>query len=181
MISLDQVLLLEQKVESAVKKITQLQAENDALRSKCAELTNALSSKSEQLSSFEQDQNKIESGILQALNRLSSIENSVLQVAGGAQQQVSEPAKARPTVAVNFQSFTEPAAAQISKQAQSSEIHQNQIIIPASNSSYTENSFVNPAEGKSFSNMNQISSSEKAPDSFGATASENDAGQFDIF
>jgi len=56
MISLDQVLLLEQKVESAVGKIAQLQAENDALRSKCSELTNALSNKTEQLSSFEQDQ-----------------------------------------------------------------------------------------------------------------------------
>ena len=80
MISLEQILLLEKKVESAVAKIAQLQAENDALRTKCSELTNALSSKSEQLSSFENDQNKIESGILKALDRLSSIENSVLKV-----------------------------------------------------------------------------------------------------
>lgn len=85
MITLDHVLLLEQKVESAVKKISQLQAENDALRSRCAELTNALSSKSEQLSAFEQDQGKIESGILKALDRLSAIENSVLQTVGQMQ------------------------------------------------------------------------------------------------
>lgn len=85
MITLDHVLLLEQKVESAVKKISQLQAENDALRSRCAELTNALSSKSEQLSEFEQDQGKIESGILKALDRLSAIENSVLQTVGQIQ------------------------------------------------------------------------------------------------
>lgn len=85
MITLDHVLLLEQKVESAVKKISQLQAENDALRSRCAELTNALSSKSEQLSAFEQDQGKIESGILKALDRLSAIENSVLQTVGQIQ------------------------------------------------------------------------------------------------
>ncbi len=82
MISLDQILLLEQRVESAVAKIAQLQAENDALRSKCSELTNALSSKSEQLSTFESDQNKIESGILKALDRLNSIENSVLKATG---------------------------------------------------------------------------------------------------
>ena len=82
MISLDQVLLLEQKVESAVEKIRQLQDENDALRKKCSELTNALSSKSEQLSSFETDQNKIELGIRKALDRLTSIENSVLKAAG---------------------------------------------------------------------------------------------------
>ena len=82
MITLDQVLTLEQKVESAVVKIQQLQAENDALRKQCAELTNALSSKSEQLSSFESNQSQIESGILNALDRLNQIENSVLKVAG---------------------------------------------------------------------------------------------------
>ena len=82
MISLDQVLVLEQKVESAVKKITQLQAENDALRKKCAELTNSLSSKSEQLSSFEQDQGLIESKIVNLINRFNNIENSVLDAIG---------------------------------------------------------------------------------------------------
>lgn len=81
MISLDQVFLLEQKVESAVAKIQQLQSENDALRTKVAELTNALSAKSEQLSSFENDQTQIESGIKKALDRLNSIENSVLKAA----------------------------------------------------------------------------------------------------
>ena len=81
MISLDQVYLLEQKVESAVAKIQQLQAENDALRSKCNELTNALSAKSEQLTSFESDQSQIENGIKKALDRLNSIENSVLKTA----------------------------------------------------------------------------------------------------
>ena len=81
MITLDQVYLLEQKVESAVAKIQQLQAENDALRSKCTELTNALSAKSEQLNTFESDQNQIENGIKKALDRLNSIENSVLKTA----------------------------------------------------------------------------------------------------
>lgn len=84
MISLDQVYLLEQKVESAVVKIQQLQAENDALRKRCDELTNALSSKSEQLSSFESDQNQIEDGIKKALDRLDFIENSVLKRDGQA-------------------------------------------------------------------------------------------------
>ena len=82
MISLDQVLLLEEKVESAVEKIQQLEAENDALRSKCSELTNALSAKSEQLAAYESEQNKIESGIIKAIDRLKSIENSVLKAAG---------------------------------------------------------------------------------------------------
>ena len=82
MISLDQVLLLEEKVESAVAKIQQLEAENDALRNKCSELTNALSAKTEQLASFENEQKTIESGIIKAIDRLNSIENSVLKAAG---------------------------------------------------------------------------------------------------
>lgn len=77
MISLDQVLLLEEKVESAVARIAQLNAENAALRRKCAELTNALSAKTEQFSSFQSDQGKIEEGILKALERLNSVENAV--------------------------------------------------------------------------------------------------------
>ena len=80
MVTLDQVLLLEKKVENAVQKIEQLRAENDALRSRCAELTNALSAKTEQFSSFESDQNKIEAGILSALSRLSEMENSIVDI-----------------------------------------------------------------------------------------------------
>jgi len=98
MISLDQVYLLEQKVESAVAKIQQLQAENDALRNKCAELTNALSVKSEQLTSFESDQSQIENGIKKALDRLNSIENSVLKTAAQINQdgQAAKPAAQAP-------------------------------------------------------------------------------------
>lgn len=77
MISLDQVLLLEQKVENAVEKIQQLNAENAALRRKCAELTNALSAKTEQFSSFQTDQGRIEEGILKVLERLNTVENAV--------------------------------------------------------------------------------------------------------
>ncbi|MGP1459101.1 MAG: cell division protein ZapB [Treponema sp.] len=91
---LDQILLLEQKVENAVAKISQLQAENDALRTRCAELTNALSDKTELLTHFEQDQGMIENGILKALDRLASIENSVLQAAGASSSQTTQDAQA---------------------------------------------------------------------------------------
>lgn len=91
MISLDQIQLLEAKIESAVEKIQQLQVENDALRNKCSELSNALSAKSEQLSLCEKDQTMIENGILKALNRLNSIENSVLKGSSNEMQSVIEP------------------------------------------------------------------------------------------
>lgn len=85
MISLDQVLLLQEKVGTAVEKINslntkvlQLESDNDALRRKCAELTNALSEKSELVSSLESTQSKIEQSILLTLNRLDAVENSIL-------------------------------------------------------------------------------------------------------
>ena len=93
MISLDQVLLLEQKVESAVEKIKQLEGENAALRNKCSELTNALSAKTEQLTAFESEQKTIESGIIKAIDRLNSIEHSVLKKAASVEKAVAAAAE----------------------------------------------------------------------------------------
>lgn len=85
MISLDQVLLLQKKVETAVGKINfltgqieQLKNDNAALRTKCVELTKALDEKTELVSFLEANQGKIEEGILTALNRLDTVENAVL-------------------------------------------------------------------------------------------------------
>lgn len=167
MISLDQILLLEQRVESAVAKIAQLQAENDALRSKCSELTNALSSKSEQLSTFESDQNKIESGILKALDRLNSIENSVLKATGQAssftpphpvQNEPQEPLQKQPESAENLQ-VPQPAAEQPAPV-------QNPEILPQQQNTAQFNT-MQPVHQQDFS-------TQPAP-------SENENGQFDIF
>lgn len=114
MVSLDQVLLLEKKVESAVAKIAQLTAENDALRSKCAELTNALSAKTEQFSSFQTDQNKIEAGILKALEQLETVENAVLTtentVASNAFEEESQPELSEITETVEEEAVQEEVA-----------------------------------------------------------------------
>ncbi len=83
MISVDTILLLQQKVESAVQKIEQLKAENDALRAERSELTKALSEKTELLSRFSADEKKIEDGILGALTRLDAVENALLDSGGG--------------------------------------------------------------------------------------------------
>ena len=84
MTTLDQIRLLETKVENAVAKMQQLQAENDALRNKCAELTNALESKTEQLLAFTTNKEEIEEGIKNALDRLNYIENSVLSTSSNS-------------------------------------------------------------------------------------------------
>ena len=88
MIKLDQVLLLQEKVEAAVEKISsltdkvsQLESENDALRSKCAELTKAFS-ETELVSTIESTQAKIEESILKTLNRLDSVEDAILSGQG---------------------------------------------------------------------------------------------------
>ena len=170
MISLDQILVLEKKVESAVNKITQLQAENDALRSKCAELTNALSSKSEQLSSFEQDQGLIESKILNLINRFNNIENSVLDVIGSSGSMQS------PVAAIQ-QPVQTPAPEQSVQQIQvpnQNPIAQSQTYVPAS-----EPVVSTPVETESeemqqsFFDMNEVSSQDDNQ--------SQESGQFDIF
>ena len=170
MISLDQILVLEKKVESAVNKITQLQAENDALRSKCAELTNALSSKSEQLSSFEQDQGLIESKIVNLINRFNNIENSVLDVIGSSGFMQS------PVAAIQ-QPVQTPAPEQSVQQAQvpnQNPIAQSQTYVPASEPVvYTPVETESEEMQQSFFDMNEVSSQDDNQ--------SQESGQFDIF
>ena len=199
MISLDQVILLEQKIESAVEKIQQLQAENDALRKKCSELTNALSSKSEQLTSFETDQSQIESGILKALDRLNQIENSVLKVAGQAAstpvvniQQTAEPVKmqAQPAQA-NPASTTNATPAPVTEKKAPVQT-QTQFSAPIQNSNpvHTQpqglnSQFIQTSSQNNFFTMNEVPS--QSPDAdfsepeMEAEEENSDNLGFDIF
>ncbi len=79
MISLEQIQLLEQKVESAVAKILQLTEERTGVLQRCAQLESENQGLKNKLQSFEQNQKKIEQGIIKALDRLNVVENSVLQ------------------------------------------------------------------------------------------------------
>lgn len=135
MISLDQVMRLEEKVESAVKKIQQLQEENAALRTKCDELTNALSLKSEQLSNFTSDQNQIEIGIKNALERLDSIENIVLK---NGEHPVAQAASA---ATMNFNSMQE-----VQKEEKTVEAPENQEDTTSDVSDSAENEEKNQKE-----------------------------------
>ena len=199
MISLDQVILLEQKIESAVEKIQQLQAENDALRKKCSELTNALSSKSEQLTSFETDQSQIESGILKALDRLNQIENSVLKVAGQAAstpvvniQQTAEPVKMQAQPAqVNPASTTNATPAPVTEEKAPVQT-QTQFSAPIQNSNpvHTQpqglnSQFIQTSSQNNFFTMNEVPS--QSPDAdfsepeMEAEEENSDNLGFDIF
>ncbi|MBQ7619186.1 MAG: cell division protein ZapB [Treponema sp.] len=111
MISVDTILLLQQKVESAVQKIEQLKAENDALRAERSELTKALSEKTELLSRFSADEKKIEDGILGALTRLDAVENALLD---GSQAPLadSDGSSTAPSAAQSAPETTSPAPEQ---------------------------------------------------------------------
>ncbi len=108
MVSVETILLLQQKVESAVQKIEQLKSENDALRAERSELTKALSEKTELLSRFSADEKKIEDGILGALTRLDSVENAILDA---TQSQAPAQTQAAPA-AVQTQEAPAPQAAE---------------------------------------------------------------------
>lgn len=86
MISLDQILLLEQKVDAAIVKINQLQNENATLRKSVAELTASLSAKSNDLSILMQEQGKIETGILTALEKLATLDTAAIPPQGNVIQ-----------------------------------------------------------------------------------------------
>ena len=77
MITLDQVRLLEQKVENAINKINQLQKENTELKEKCAFLESKANNLNQKVSDFESDQNIIEEGIANVLKRLNSVEDVI--------------------------------------------------------------------------------------------------------
>lgn len=134
MISLDQVLLLQEKVETAVQRLAQLNAdnerltsENDALRSKCAELSKALEDKTELVSNLESDQNKIEAGILSALSRLDTVENSVLSA--GSSTTSNTPSTNENTSTTPQEN---PSAESASSETQETTTEQNADIQPAS-------------------------------------------------
>lgn len=127
MISIDQVLLLQQKVESAVQKIVELKSENDALRRQCSELTNALSEKTELLNSFTADEKKIEDSILGALDRLNKIENSVLSQAG---QNAAPKSEAAPLPTNNTDAKVNTDAKDNTAEVPSDDIKSEDVVAP---------------------------------------------------
>jgi len=77
MLNLDQVRLLENRVEKAVGRIQSLTAENAHLRSQLSGLQARVGELEGLVRSFRDDQGRIEEGILSALDRLSAFEDSV--------------------------------------------------------------------------------------------------------
>ena len=80
MISLDQVRLLEQKVEGMLALFSRLKSEKSALEKENGELKAELETLKAKCGRFEQDEAKLEQGILSVLNRLNDMEDAVQNV-----------------------------------------------------------------------------------------------------
>ncbi|UTY30642.1 cell division protein ZapB [Treponema putidum] len=76
MLNLDQVRLLENKVERAVQMIKSLHTEKDALKKEIEVRDKRISELEKLIVTFKDDQSKIEEGIINALNQLSAFEDA---------------------------------------------------------------------------------------------------------
>ncbi len=77
MITLNQVQLLQKKVEDAVDTIMALRKENAALKERCRAYENNNADLSRRVTSYEEEQNMIEQGIMSVLTRLNTVEDSI--------------------------------------------------------------------------------------------------------
>ena len=80
MISLNQIRLLEQKIESILDLVAVLQSEKAVLENQNAKLKAEVQELVAKCGRFEQDEEKIEQGILSVLNRLNNMEDAVQSV-----------------------------------------------------------------------------------------------------
>ncbi len=111
MITLDQVLVLQEKVKAAVEKINRLEKENAQLRAQLAASASNNQSLSQKVSDYEAEQNQIEAQILQVLNSLNTVEDTVRSELGVSEPEVSTPAQETVTESVPepelpYQEFT---------------------------------------------------------------------------
>ncbi len=77
MITLDQINLLDAKVQSAVELISGLRTENKGLNSKLDEYRKRIDELEVLITNFKNDQGEIENGILNALSQLDQIEEDI--------------------------------------------------------------------------------------------------------
>jgi hypothetical protein len=79
MITLEQIRLLESRVEKAVVYIDLLQDENASLKDKLEGYEKKIKDLEVLVRGFQQDQGRIEEGILHALDRLNAFEDAILK------------------------------------------------------------------------------------------------------
>lgn len=76
MITLEQVLLLDEKIQKAVDTITTLRQENTSLKTRLGEYQTRIEELEVLIKDFKNDQGEIEEGILKALKQLDMVDSS---------------------------------------------------------------------------------------------------------
>lgn len=77
MVKIEQVRLLEQRVQKVIGRISELQQENHTLRSQLQTYQDRISDLEARIDGFASTQEEIEAGILSALQRLDEVEDAV--------------------------------------------------------------------------------------------------------
>lgn len=114
MITLDQVRALETRVEKALGAMDRLTAENAALRETVAREKARAAELERTIEEFRRDQNRIEQGILHALERLNAFEDAVLESAAAPAAKAASraaPEDARPAPQPKAPSSVAPESA----------------------------------------------------------------------
>ncbi len=170
MISLEQIKLLEQKVEQALKKIIVLQNNNATLQTENEELKVEIELLKEQCERLEKDEEKIEQGILNVLDKLNNVEDTVRQAQG---------APSTPLGTAQKESFTErqePNQLDIDKAQNQSEDETLDDKNAESNSFHAENGTVEDP----LSNIDETDEST-LPSHSGMLNQATQASNLDIF
>ena len=84
MLSLEQIRILNAKVQKALEVISQLRTENKTLRSRLGDYEKRMGELETLVSSFNTDQNEIENGILGILSQLDRLEEEITSQPSGS-------------------------------------------------------------------------------------------------
>jgi chromosome segregation ATPase len=77
MVNIEQVRLLEQRVQKVISRLAELRAENTDLRERLGVYQDRIEELEERVNSFSSNQAEIEQGILNALHQLDEVEDAV--------------------------------------------------------------------------------------------------------
>jgi len=106
MITLDQVRALEARVEKALGAIDRLTAENTAFRETASREIKRSADLERTLEEYRRDQNRIEQGILHALERLNAFEDTIQDSSLNVEE---KPANTRPPSSASVAKTAAPA------------------------------------------------------------------------
>ena len=111
MISVEQIRLLESKVQAAVATLSSLQEENSMLKSKLTDYEKRIDELEYLIEEFKEEQTEIEQGIISALNKLDSLESASRQVQAS-----------KPQITIHEEVVTQPQEPETMEQEQSTPI-----------------------------------------------------------